>query len=197
MVILPLNFALTGPTFATSTTSYWLSPARSMLSHPGMQSFRIWGSLSAFQVSCWGSGINCSPVISIVSPSSERGQGALHDKSSETQKFPLTAGRLPLSPWLFCSAEHAREIRQALDVVRRQKFIHVGQHGLDAGRSRLECLVAQEGIQPDQAATRLAQPFHLCRKVCSCIAVEAVTNEEHHGAMGEQSSRPPHVEFLQ
>ncbi len=81
--------------------------------------------------------------------------------------------------------------------MRGQKFVHVRQHRLDPCRPCLERLVSQQGVQPDQPAARLAQPLHLHGKLRARIAIQAVADEQHDGALPEQPARPPGIEFLQ
>src|SRR4029077_16789033 len=61
----PLNFAFTGPTDATMTTRYSVSDTLSIDSQPAMHAFRTSGSFSPRQTSACGTGISCSPVISM------------------------------------------------------------------------------------------------------------------------------------
>ena len=64
----PLNFALTGPTAATMETLYSLSDTFSIDSQPAMQALSTSGSFSPRQTSAWGTGMSCSPVISMGAP---------------------------------------------------------------------------------------------------------------------------------
>ena len=61
-VILPLNFADTGPIFRAMPIAYWFSPVGSTLSQPGMQVLRTAGSFSAVQACCWVMALKIGPV---------------------------------------------------------------------------------------------------------------------------------------
>ena len=50
------------------------------------------------------------------------------------------------------------------------------------------------GVQPHEAAARLAQPFHLGSEALARIAVEPVGDEQHHRALAAHPARPLPVE---
>ena len=113
----PLNLALTGPTRAIISTSYSLSPARSIDSQPGTQALRISGSFSAAQVSACDAWISCSPLISML-------------------RFSVR-----VRP---ASGQRVRQVDQALQIMHRQEAVHVRQHRAHARGPRLELVVAQQ-----------------------------------------------------
>ncbi len=90
-----------------------------------------------------------------------------------------------------------RQVDQALQVVHRQEAVHVRQHGAHAGRPRLELVVAQQRVQPDQLAAGLVQPLHFLRQAFARLAVEAVRHEQQAGVLAEQAPAPAPVEFAQ
>ena len=70
--------------------------------------------------------------------------------------------------------EFARQIDQAVDVVHRHEGVHVRQHRAHAGGPRLETLVAQQRVEPDELAAGLVQPLHLRAQTLADVAVEAL-----------------------
>src|SRR3990170_4914358 len=137
----------------TSLTLNSLSATFSIASHPGMLAFSTWGSISPRQTSACGSGMSCSPVISMcVAPWFTR---------PFSQQSRCRARRV-----LRCAAfadggprKSEREIDEACDVVHRQEGINVRQHGADACRARLEPLIAQQRVEPDELPAGFVQPF--------------------------------------
>ena len=171
-VILPLNFALTGPTRAVISTAYSLSPVSSIDSQPGTHSLRIDGSFSAAQVSACVAWISCSPVISMrVSP-------------GRYVQYVRTCGA-----WRFVG-QRVREIDQALQIMHRQEAVDVRQHRAHARRPGLELLVAQQRIQPDQLLAGLVQALHLLGQAFARLAVEAVGDQQQAGVLPEHAPAP-------
>src|SRR5258708_29902197 len=91
--------------------------------------------------------------------------------------------------------ERSGELDEARDVVHRQELVHVRQHRAHARRPRLESLVTQERVQPDELPARLVQARHLLPQSLADVAVEAVGDHRHDRILSEHSARPSHVEF--
>src|SRR5678815_5054099 len=146
-VSLPLNLALTGPTRATISTWYSLSPLGVIDSQPGTQALRTSGSLSPFHTACCGAGISCSPFISMrVSPGccasaarSRCGRG----RRGSSDYAPAGTGRR-------AAAWRAR-------------------------RACLELVVAQQRVQPHQVAARLGEALHLLAQAFALIHISEPT----------------------
>src|SRR6266853_4355461 len=93
--------------------------------------------------------------------------------------------------------ERAGELDQARDVVHRQELIHVRQHRAHTRRPRLESLVTQARIQPDELPARLVQALHLLRQPFADVSVQAVGDHQHDRVLSEHSARPSQVELPQ
>ena len=109
---------------------------------------------------------------------------------------PGAAARLPARSVRTArrSEERRREVFQALQVVHRPELVHVGKEGADPGRLRREALVAEQGVQPHEAAARLAEPLHLGPDAFARVAVESVGDEQHHRALAAHPAGPVPVE---
>src|ERR1700716_3042497 len=79
----------------------------------------------------------------------------------------------------------------------RAEFVNVRQHHFDALRLGLESAVAQERVEPDQAAARPVQPVHLERQLGVRLVLQPLGNQEHDGALPEHAPAPQFVEGVQ
>src|ERR1700686_5652772 len=75
-------------------------------------------------------------------------------------------------------------------IMYRAEFVNVRQHHFDALRLGLEAAIAQQRIEPDQAAARSMQPVHLERQPRVCLALQAVGNQKHEGALAQHPPAP-------
>ena len=64
-------------------------------------------------------------------------------------------------------------------MVCRAEFVNVGQHHFDALRARLEALVAQQWIEPDQPPAGTMQPVDLEGELRIRLALQPVGDEQH------------------
>src|SRR5205085_3670924 len=145
----PEKRALTGPTRAVMISLYSWSDTRSTDSHPAMHALSTSGSFSARQVVSTSAGTVRLPFISM-------SWSAVSLLSCEALGVDATARGV--------ARESSGELHQALEIVHRQEFVDVRQHRPDARRPRLEMLIAQQWIEPDQPPARLAQPLHFTSK---------------------------------
>ena len=71
-----------------------------------------------------------------------------------------------------------------------------GQHRLHAERLRLEPIVAQEGIEPNELARGHGQTSHLVRETFVGVAVESVGDQQHQcAALTQDAPRRAEVEL--
>src|SRR5262245_21552376 len=82
-------------------------------------------------------------------------------------------------------AEDFRQIRETLQIVHAPEIVHMGHDGARTLRARLEALIAEQGIEPDQPPAGFVQSFHFLRQPLRAVAVEAITDEQHDGALAE------------
>ena len=61
--------------------------------------------------------------------------------------------------------------------MHRAEFVNVRQHHFDALRLGLEAAVAQQRVEPDQAAAGPVQPVHLERQPGVGLALQPVGNQ--------------------
>src|SRR3974390_7079 len=151
---LPLNLARTGPPAAVMATLYSLSPTLSMVSQPGMHGLSTAGSLRAAHTWVCGTGMSCSPVISIAGllvrapysrthPWNGRSGGTESAAGGEgsglrTGAGPRRGGADREGRWGRARAarrgrrvrfvEDPAQLEQAVDVMGRHEHVHVGQH---------------------------------------------------------------------
>src|SRR6266851_683120 len=182
----PVKRALTGPTRAVIVNRYSLSDSRSTDSHPGMQALSTSGSLSARHVVSMSAGTVRLPFISMSS-------SAVFLSRREAFCIHAAARRVARR----CGSERGSELRQALEIVDRQKFVDVGQHRPDACRPRFEMCIPKQRIEPDQAPAGFAQALHFERQAIADIAVESVGDQQHDRTLPEQAARPAAVELCQ
>ena len=76
------------------------------------------------------------------------------------------------------------------------EVVHVGKDGLDTLGLRLERLVTEEGIQPDQMAAGAMKPIHDRSQTLSPFPVQSVGDEEHHRSLSQHPTGPGAVELL-
>src|SRR5437879_4360895 len=93
--------------------------------------------------------------------------------------------------------ERGGELRETFEIMHGKKIVDMRQHCLDAGRPRLEPLVAQQRIEPHQAPTGFMQPFCLRGEPCSTFRVQAIGDLQDDGILAEKAPRPSSVEFLE
>src|SRR2546430_4854493 len=67
----------------------------------------------------------------------------------------------------------------------------------DALRLGLEGAVAQQRIEPDQAAAGSVQPVHLERQPVVGLALQPVGDQEYNGALAQHPPAPQFVEGMQ
>src|SRR6266702_2985853 len=82
--------ALTGPTLATTLAVNSVSETFSIVSHPGMHSFSVSGSLSRSQTRWRGTGMRRSPVISMRVVLGSRGKGECGSRRLRLQRASVT-----------------------------------------------------------------------------------------------------------
>src|SRR5262245_41718037 len=75
-------------------------------------------------------------------------------------------------------------------VMHRAEFVNVGQHHSDTLRLGLEPAVAQQWIEPDQAAAGSVQPVHLEGQLVVGLPLQPVGDQEHDGALPEHAASP-------
>src|ERR1700681_2245830 len=182
----PVKRALTGPTRAVMVNRYSLSDTRSTNSHPAMHALSTSGSLSARQVVSMSGGTVRLPFISMSSSAVVL---------SRREAFCIHAAASPVARR--CGSERSSELRQALEIVHRQKFVDIGQHRPDTCRPRFEMFIPKQRIEPDQAPAGFPQALHFDRQAIADIAVEPVGDQQHDGALREQAARPAAVELCQ
>src|ERR1700682_4171624 len=152
MVMRPVKRALTGPTRAVVFIRYSWSETRSTDSHPAMHALSTSGSLSARQVVSMSAGTVRLPFISMSMSAvvlSRREAFCIHAAASRVARG--------------CGSECGGELRQALEIVDRQKFVDVGQHRPDTCRPRFEMFIPKQRIEPDQAPAGFPQALHFAR----------------------------------
>ena len=81
--------------------------------------------------------------------------------------------------------------------MHRAELVHMGQDGADALGARLETLVAQQRVEPDQAPTALVQALHLAAQFLAPVALQSIGEEQHAGALAQHPARPQAVELVQ
>src|ERR1700681_157562 len=182
----PVKRALTGPTRAVMVNRYSLYDTRSTDSHPAMHALSTSGSLSARQVVSMSAGTVRLPLMSMSMSAvvlSRREAFCIHAAASRVARG--------------CGSERSSELRQALEIVDRQKFVDVGQHRPDTCRPRFEMFIPEQRIEPDQAPGGFPQTLHLERQAIADIAIEPVGNQQHDRTLPEQAARPAAVELCQ
>src|SRR5690606_18172626 len=93
--------------------------------------------------------------------------------SSTTQIMPFSGRRLP-------SGQDCRELLQVAQVVYRTEFVDVRQQGAHPGSAGLEAVIAQQGIEPDQAPREPVQAANLGFDAGAGVAIQAVAHQQYH-----------------
>src|SRR5215468_5238057 len=93
------------------------------------------------------------------------------------------------------AGERPGERLEAVEVVDRAVLVDVGQQRADAGGAGLEAGVAQERVEPDQPPARPPQPRGLGGEGGGVLAIEAVGDQQHDGALRQDAPRPGAVEL--
>ena len=57
------------------------------------------------------------------------------------------------------------------------KFIRVGEHRADAARARFEGVIAQQRVQPDQAAAGAVQAVHFLAEQCRIAMFQTIRDK--------------------
>ncbi len=81
--------------------------------------------------------------------------------------------------------------------MHRPEVVDMRQNCPHAQGSRLEPLVAQERIEPDESAAGFVQPLHLLGEPLAGVAVEPVGDENDKRALAEHAARPAAVELAE
>src|ERR1700730_594421 len=179
----PVKRALTGPTRAVMANRYSLSDTRSTDSHPAMHALSTSGSLSARQVVSMSAGTVRLPFISMSMAAvvlSRREAFCIHAAASRVARG--------------CGTECGSKLRQALEIVDRQKLVDVGQHRPDTCRPRFEMFIPKQRVEPDQGPAGYPHAPNFERQAIADIAVEPVGDQQHDRALPEQAARPAAVE---
>jgi hypothetical protein len=79
----------------------------------------------------------------------------------------------------------------------RAVLVDVREEGADAAGAGLEALVAEERVEPDEAAAGAVEAVGLGLQARLGIAVEAVGDEEDDGAAAEDAARSGAVEVVE
>ena len=74
--------------------------------------------------------------------------------------------------------------------MHRAEFVNVRQHHFNAVRLRLEAAEAQQRVEPDQPAAGAVQPVHLEGEPGIGLALQAIGDQEHDGALPQHAARP-------
>src|SRR5579883_3444077 len=106
---------------------------------------------------------------------------------------PLTAGGSPSLD----SLQVPPQCFEAVEVVHRQKVIHVRQGRLDSLGQRLVGGHAQERIQPDQSVAVALEALHLLAEDLDIAPIPAVADDHNDGPTAEDALTPGVVEGAQ
>src|SRR5581483_2095287 len=94
------------------------------------------------------------------------------------------------------SAERPAELGHRFQRMDRPKLVDMGQHRPDSARPRLESVVAEQRIEPDQPPAGAVQSVHLGCQPFLAVPFEPVAEEEDHRPLPEHPARPEAVEFV-
>src|SRR5262249_12682470 len=79
--------------------------------------------------------------------------------------------------------QRATQNEEAVEIVRRQEVVYVGQRGAHAGGDGAVVLLAQEGIEPDESMAVAPQSRHLVGKDAHVAAIPPVADDQYHRAL--------------
>ena len=71
----------------------------------------------------------------------------------------------------------------------RPELVDMRQHGADALRARLEAIIAQQRIEPNQPTAGTMQTVHFKAQLLDAFALQAVGEEQHHAPALEARHR--------
>src|SRR5690606_32123502 len=95
------------------------------------------------------------------------------------------------------SGQRGGQLLQATQVVHGTEVIDVRQQGANAGGAGLKTLVAQQRIEPDQAAGLTAQAADFPLDAGAVVPVQPVRHQQYHRTLGEQTAGVATVELAQ
>src|SRR5918994_5824366 len=123
---------------------------------------------------------------------SEASQGTVRTaRSGSAQPSPRVDLSSPVG------GERLAQLRHGFEAVDRTEVVDVRQHGPNAGGARLEGTVAQQRVEPDEAAAGAPEPVHLEGQVGPDLPLESVREQQHHRPLSEHPPRPEPVELVQ
>lgn len=91
-------------------------------------------------------------------------------------------------------SEGTHEVGDAGKIMDRPEFVDMGQDGLDAVRFRLKTGIAQQRIEPDQAAARAMQAVDLEAEAVVWIALKTIGDQQHDCSLAQHATCPKPVE---
>lgn len=86
---------------------------------------------------------------------------------------------------------------QRIEIMNRSVRIDMRQQGPNPRGAWLEPVVAQERIEPDQAATRQGKSLRLGPQQFRIVAFQSVGDQQHNRSLTQHAARPAAIEFVQ
>lgn len=104
---------------------------------------------------------------------------------------------MPVALHMGRAGERVHQGTQTIEIMDGPEFIHMRQHGPDAGGLGLESIIAQERIEPDKPPGEAGEALDFRFQPAAAFPVEPVRHEQHHSALTQHPAGPFHIEAAQ